>query len=507
MSRPNSPYTPTGDRPVRGKPSSASRVCRETGEGPPSTPAPGCGDPSTPPGVPPPGGYREVLRVAVPLILATASLTMMLFADRMFLSWYGQRSVAASTPGGVTWFTICSFFMGTAQYVNTIVAQHHGAGDKPACARAVWQGVIFSVISAPLMLGSIPMGYWALEWAGHGPELLELEKSYFTILMFGGVALPLNASLSSFFSGRGKTRIVMWGNFLGNGANIVLNYLLIFGKLGFPEMGIRGAGYASAITGFIPGIYWACLFLAPRYQASYRSRSELRWDARIFGMLLRYGLPSGAQIFLDIASFTIFALLIGRYGEVELATSNIVMSIEMLSFLPMEGAAIATATLVGRYIGRGQLEYAEKSVYSACALVLAFSLFFAVTFFAIPETYLSLFQAKSSGNDPTSVLALGTVLLRIVAVYTLFNNLFIVFSGALTGAGDTRFAMWMQVALSWLVFVPAIVVVIEYTKLGVVAAWYCLLMYVVLLGVVFYLRFHAGRWKNIKMIENAVGFG
>ena len=199
-----------------------------------------------------PAGYREVLRIAVPLILSTASLTLMLFVDRMFLSWHGQNSVAASTPGGITYFTICCLFMGTAQYVNTIVAQHHGAGDKRACARAVWQGLRFSVLSVPLILASIPLGLWVLEWAGHGPELLELEKSYFTILMFGGLALPFGAALSSFFSGRGKTRVVMWGNVLCNAANIVLDYILIFGKFGFPEMGIVGVGIASAATCYVP---------------------------------------------------------------------------------------------------------------------------------------------------------------------------------------------------------------------------------------------------------------
>ncbi len=98
-----------------------------------------------------------MLKLAIPLVLSTASLTLMLFVDRLFLSWHSQSAVAASTPGGITYFTICSLFLGTAQYVNAIVAQHHGAGDKPACARAVWQGVIFSVLSTPVILAMIPV--------------------------------------------------------------------------------------------------------------------------------------------------------------------------------------------------------------------------------------------------------------------------------------------------------------------------------------------------------------
>ncbi len=148
---------------------------------------------------------EKFLAIATPLILSTASLTLMLFVDRMFLAWYSQSAVAAATPGGITYFTICSFFMGTAQYVNTLVAQFHGAAKKPSCARAVWQGIWFSVASAPIILASISIGNRIFEWSGHGPNIVQMEKDFFSILMVGGILLPLNASLSSFFSGRGKT--------------------------------------------------------------------------------------------------------------------------------------------------------------------------------------------------------------------------------------------------------------------------------------------------------------
>ena len=125
------------------------------------------------------GGYREVIRIALPLVLSTASLTLMLFVDRMFLSWYSQDSVAAATPGGITYFTICSLFLGTAQYVNTIVAQYHGSGDKPACARVVWQGVFFSVAAAPLILASIPIGKLFSHGAGTVRPSVSLKSSIF----------------------------------------------------------------------------------------------------------------------------------------------------------------------------------------------------------------------------------------------------------------------------------------------------------------------------------------
>ncbi|MEJ2716347.1 MAG: MATE family efflux transporter [Deltaproteobacteria bacterium] len=449
-----------------------------------------------------PGGYREVLQIAVPLILSTASLTVALFVDRMFLAWYGETSVAAATPGGITYFTFCSFFFGTTQYVNSIVAQHYGAGDRPACARAVWQGIFFSIASVPVILALIPLSSLIFSWSGHGAKVAKLEADYFSILMVGGVMLPVNASLSSFFSGRGKTGVVMWGNVAGNAANVLLDYLLIFGKFGFPEMGIRGAGLATAVTGVLPALFWGGIFLSARYEKQYRSRREFRWDNRLFLMLIRYGVPSGVQFFLDVASFALFVLLVGRLGVVDLAATNIVLSIELLSFLPMIGMSIATATLVGKYIGRGNPSLAERSVYSALKLALGYMTAMALLFFFFPEVFLAIFKyGMTEGPDFATIVDRGTILLRIVAVYTVFDTLFIIFSGALKGAGDTRFAMWAQTLLAWIFFVPPVYLIIEYLDLGLYVAWSWGLVYVILLGTVFWARFHSGYWKQIQMIK------
>ncbi len=451
-----------------------------------------------------PGGYREVLGLAMPLVASTASVTVMLFVDRMFLSWYGQASVAASVPGGATYWTIICLFLGIAEYVNTIVAQHFGAGDVRACMRAVWQGVIFSAMSMPLILLGIPVGCAILSWGGHDPEVLSLEKDYFTLLMLGGVMVPLNAALSSFFSGRGETSAVMWGNLLGSLARIGADYVLIFGKLGFPELGIRGAGIATIIAGFVPTLYWGYLLRAPELRRVYGTWAECRWDRRLFGMLLRYGLPSGVHFFLEVGSFTAFVLLVGRLGEQDLALTNIVFSIELLSFLPMIGMSIATATLVGRYIGEERTDLAEKSAYSAFRLTFVYSGMMSLLFVLIPGAFLELFRTGSglTGND-AAMMHRGAALLRLVALYTLFDCVYVVFAGALRGAGDTRFVMWAQIVVGWFLFVPPVYVAVEKLHAGLYGAWCCLLGYAICLGVVYWLRFRSGVWKSIKMLSTA----
>ncbi len=445
----------------------------------------------------------EVLRVASPLILSTASLTFTLFVDRMFLSWYSEASVAASVPGGITYFTICSLFIGTAQYVNSIVAQYHGAQNPRGCARAVWQGIFFGLMSAPLILACIPLGFLVFTWAGHDAVVQALEKDYFALLMAGGIVQPINAALSSFFSGRGKTMVVMWGNLAGNAANACLAYILIFGKLGMPEMGIIGAGLATAATGVIPTIFWAWLFLSRDLQRIYATREEFRFHGHIFLMLLRYGVPSGVQFFLDVASFTVFVLLIGRAGQIDLAASNIVLSIEMLAFLPMIGMSIATATLVGQYVGMKRHDMAEQSAYAAFQLAMCYMGAMAILFFLFPATFVELFRTtRDAASHFDAVLARGVIFLRIVAVWTLFDTLFIIFSGALKGAGDTVFAMWAQIGLAWLFFVPPVYIITQLLGMGVLAAWCWGLLYVMLLGIVFWARFRQGSWRDMSMIGN-----
>ncbi len=449
-----------------------------------------------------PGSILETLKVAIPLVLSTSSLTLTLFVDRLFLSWHSIEAVAAVTPGGITYFTIVCFFQGVAQYVNTLVAQSHGAQDWRSVSRSVWQGAIFSAGSIPVMLACIPFGVFILENSGHDPSLINLEVEYFQILMLGGVLVPLGATFSSFFSGRGKTTVVLIGNVAGNIFNILAGYVLIFGRLGFPEMGIQGAAIATSLSNLIPLVYWSYLFLSNRFQVKYRTRVEFIWDKKLFLSLMQYGVPAGAQFFLDVGAFTAFVLIVGKLGISDLAITNIALSIESLSFLPMVGISIATSILVGEYIGQRKLDVAEKSVKSALIISIAYSGLLAVLFWVTPDFFLSMFiNGEQAGFDPETFFVRGGFVVRLIGLYTVFDTIFIVYTGALKGAGDTRFAMLVQIIIAWLFFVPPVYMMITYFNLGLYASWIWLLIYVLLLAVIFHIRFQSGRWKTIGVIS------
>ena len=193
------------------------------------------------------GGYREVLQIALPLILSTGSWSLQHFVNRIFLTWYSREALAAALPAGMVSFTFVSFFLGTASYVNTFVAQYSGAGRPRRVGVAMWQGIYFCLLAGVAILGLTPFAGPIFEWVGHEPEVRTLEAAYFQINCLTGPAI-VGAVLSAFFTGRGKTMTVMWVNMAATGVNILLDYAWIFGNWGFPRWGIQGAAWATVVA-------------------------------------------------------------------------------------------------------------------------------------------------------------------------------------------------------------------------------------------------------------------
>ena len=450
------------------------------------------------------GGWREVLQVAWPLVVSTGSFTLMQFVDRIFLAWYDARAIQAALPAGILSFTLISGFMATAGFVNTFVAQYHGAGDARGCSRSTAQGVWLSLMSWPLLLALIPLGRAVLRVSGHPPEVLALELQYFTILMAGGVSIPLGAAISGFFTGRGDTRTNMLATIAGNVVNAGLAYVLVFGRLGLPELGIRGAGIATVLSGFVAPALLGARYFARSLRASHATAETWRIDRALLARLVRFGLPSGLHLCLDVASFSVFVLLIGRLGGAALAVSNLSLSINMLAFMPLIGISIAATTLVGQYQGRGDSSSAERAGWSSLRVGLAYMACVGATYVLFPGFYFGLFtQREAAGLHRAELLETGRWLLCMMAAWGLFDAATLVLSGALKGAGDTRFVMLYTSAMAWGLLVPVQATLTLRYGAGVLASWGWLTTYIMLLSVGFVLRFRGGRWKDIRVVPPA----
>ena len=449
------------------------------------------------------GGYREFLGIALPLVVSSASWSLQHFVDRVFLTWYSTEALAAANPGGLTNFVILSLFLGLAQYVNTFVAQYMGARRPERVGAAVWQGVHVAGVCGLLALIPAAFAVELFDFIGHDPSIRQAEADYFSVLCYGIGFHVLGAALSCFFSGRSQTLTVMVVNVAANLLNILLDYVLIFGKWGFPEWGIRGAGWATNAAGLLGALLFLVLFLRPEHRRKFGTLSGWRPDPGLIERLLRYGGPSGLTFMLDILAFSIFILIAGRLGTIELAATNLAFHINGLAFMPLYGAGIAVSTMVGQRLGREQPEQAEYCAWTGFHLGASYMTAMALAYVLVPELFLKPFSSGSSDANFVRAYALSIPLLRIVAVYCVFDALYAIFTAALKGAGDTRFIMWASLGLGWGAMVIPIVIGQTYFGLDLFDIWAIVCVYICVTAVVFYLRFRGGRWKSMRVIEES----
>jgi MATE family multidrug resistance protein len=431
-----------------------------------------------------------------------ASTMVMEFTDRIFLANYSLESIAAALPAGIAAYLFISFFAGTAGYVNVFIAQYTGAGASDRVGAALWQGIYFTIIAGVVVAGLGSIAEPLFQFSGHATEVQRLEVIYFRILCMGAVTMILGTGLSCFYSGRGQTRPVMIIYFIGTFINIPLDYALINGVWIFPELGIKGAGIATVFSWTAVAIIFGAMIFTKENDRTYAVLKHRQFNFELFRRLLKFGMPGALQFTLDILGFTFFVFMVGRIGNMELAVSNIVLSIDSLAFMPLMGFSMGTSTLVGQALGRNSAAEAVSLARATFHMVLVYIFFIVLLFVFAPHLLLNLFRPDNlSAENFAAMRTLGIHLLRIICCYLFFDALYMICIGVLKGAGDTRFIMWSIALVSMFAMMLPMYVGIVYFNRGVYFAWTILTLFVFLLFVVSFGRYLQGKWKHMRVIE------
>ncbi|MHC5056825.1 MAG: MATE family efflux transporter [Planctomycetota bacterium] len=339
-----------------------------------------------------PGGVSELLVIALPMVVSHACETMMLFVDRLFLAQLGPQYMSAAMGGGLTCFMFMTFFLGLTGYGNALVAQNLGAGRKDLCALAATQGFIVAGLACPVVLACVPVGEALFRWNEIAPEQLTPQTEYFRILMMGvGIGLLRNA-VSAFFSGIGRTRPVMVSATVAMAVNIFLNYVLIFGELGFPALGIRGAAIGTICGSFAGLLVLLLVYFGEKNRAEFGIAKSFRFDRGLMRKLWLFGSPSGAEFVLNILAFKLVVLSFHSYGVAVAAAITITFSWNMVSFIPLLGVGIGVMSLVGRYMGAGKPDVAHRVTVSGLKLAALYSLVCFTAFCLLPGLLVSVFR-------------------------------------------------------------------------------------------------------------------
>jgi multidrug resistance protein, MATE family len=444
-----------------------------------------------------------VLAVALPLIVQTCFWSVMWFIDRLFLTWYSREATHAALPGGMFHWTMVCLPLGIASYANTFVAQYYGAGRRKRVGNAVRQAIWFGWLTVPLFLLAIPLAPWLFRGTSENPSIVQQQVIYFQVLALGAGAAVISGAQSCFYTGRGLTGIVMLVNCAGTLLDISLEYTFIFGALGFPRLGIAGAGLTTAISN------WATVLMFWLLMRRQRERTEFglddhQFDWDLFRRLIRFGLPSGLPQLVEGVAFTLLTISIARTGDIAGAATSIALTINAVAFVPMIGLNITVSTLVGQKLGENRPELAERATWTAMVLGMAYTGLFAVLYLAIPEWFLVLHTAFA-GEDFSAVRTTTVVLLRFVALYCFFDATQIVLIGALRGAGDTRFILLTTSLISIVSVSVGRVLERQFDwagrEIGLWGWWWVLTAWIFALGIVYFRRFLGGKWKTMRVIE------
>lgn len=443
--------------------------------------------------------FKEVLRIMWPLVFAMTANAIMVFVDRLFLARYSTLAIQAAIPAGILAFVMVAFLQNVVAYSGTFVAQYAGRGARAACARAMGQGIWLSLMCVPIFLATIPLSSLLLDHVGHAPEVVEQEKIYFFILTLGNMTIPFTSAISGFYSGRGKTRLVMVANLLGNALNIALDPWFIWGGWFVPEMGIFGAGLATTLSQcLILLILLVAILREHHLRTLFRMRVAFAWKPGLLLRMVRFGVPSGVHVFSDCMTFTLFVFLSGRMDELSFAVSNIAFSINHLIFAPLLGIGMAATIVVGQRMGEGNIPAASRAAWITQGIAAIYILLCVIIIGGKCDFILQMFYPTGAGFAYTDYLHHGRALVAIFLAWAFFDSLNIVFSGALKGAGDTRGVLRILLLAAGSIFIPSML--IGYFYFGIIEMWLGMLGYVVILSLCYVWRFYHGHWKTIRLI-------
>jgi multidrug resistance protein, MATE family len=452
------------------------------------------------PFLPTPGGSRELLVLALPLIVSQSFMTVQVFVDTVLLARHDMKEMSASFPA-VMWFWLAfGLLQVTAGYTSAFVAQYTGAGRPHRVGPAVWQGIHFAVVAGLLLLLLIPAAPSLIALGGHSADLQPLEVVYLRCLALAGLPMLVMAAINGFFSGRGQTWTVLGIEAFGTAVNVGLALLLIFGWGGFPELGIAGAGWATVLGSLASALLALALLVQRRYRKEFATASGWWPERDLFLRLMKFGGPAGMQVFLDVLVFNFFVQLVGRLGPAAIGATTLTVRLNMISFLPMMGLAQAISILVGQRLGGNRPDLAERSTYTGLKWLFGYVCVVAFVYLTMPEVLLWAFKGESNQQDFDAVAAIVPGLLVCVAAFSVVESVNFAFAFALRGAGDTRFVTLITFCLAWPIMVVPTFLVVR-SGGSVYAAWWFATAHIFAIGLCFTLRFRSGKWKSMRVIE------
>lgn len=468
-----------------------------------------------------------MLRLALPTVATMASYTVMQFADAVMVARIGDNAdlyISAQGNGGVWAFIPMSIVLGFTGVINTYVSQNLGAGRPERGPAYAWNALwiaFFAWLFVLLPLAAIiPSIFNAMHGPAPGAEplavarattLVTLESHYAQILLLGGFISMATRAMAQFFYGLHKPSVTLGAAIVGNLTNLFLNWVLIYGNLGAPALGVAGAAIATVIGTAVEASIPLAVFLSARYHRLYATRSAWRLSLPHIKDILRVGWPPALMFGNEIICWALFmTYFAGRFGTDHNAAGWIVLRYMHLSFMPAVGLSFACTAMVGKCLGAGRPDLAANRAKVGIAIAMVYMGLCAALMVIFRHPLVEIFITQAPGQSAidaahaASILAIAANIMIVAAVFQVFDALGITLIGVLRGAGDTVWPGVATMILAWVCIVglgaASTYFFPHWQSLG---PWAAAALYIIALGIALAYRFASGAWRNVNLLQHS----
>jgi len=434
---------------------------------------------------------RQVLAISVPIIGAMISQNILNLVDAAMVGHLGSSAMAAVGIVGFLNFMAVALFMGLATGVQVIVARRIGENLAAEAAVPLNGSLLLNLTFAlPFSIMLYLLAPWFITFIIDDPEVIAQAQPYMQMRLMGVTAIAMNFCYRGFWSGIKQTHYYMWVLFAMHALNILLNYTLIFGNFGFPELGIVGAGLGTSISMIVGTV--CHFFLCLKKCKSYGFMHGLPSMKSIKNMI-RLSVPASIQQFFFATGFTMLFWIIGKVGTDALAAANILTNLTLVAILPCIAFGMSASTLISEALGRKDPDDAYQWAWDVSVIAMFIISLIALPMFIFAQPILSIFLIEQSA------LQVATVPLKIVAIGLPLEALSLVMMSSLMGAGATKVTMQISMGMQWLLFLPIAWLLGPVLGFGLTAIWSAQIVYRSSQAFLYVFFWKKNNWRNIRV--------
>lgn len=434
---------------------------------------------------------RHIIELSLPIMGGMVSQNVMNLVDTAMVGSLGETALAAVGMSSFAAFMAQAFLMGLSYGVQAMAARRMGEGKTGIMAVPLNGGLLLAVgLGIPISMVLFALAPSFYPFLVDDPAVIAEGVPYLRARLCAVVAVGMNFAFRGYFNGVNLSKVYLRSLITMNVCNGVLNYVLIFGKLGFPALGALGAGIGSAIATYVGSAVYVGLGIRHAREAGFMSGIPDRQSLRV---MLQQSVPSGIRQFFFASGMTALFWIIGRVSTTALAAGNVLVNLMLVAILPSIGLGMAAASLVGQALGRNDPDDAKQWGWDVTKIAVAILALIGLPMLLAPEQLLGAF------TDDAATIAAGTLPLRISGAVMFLDGIGMVLQSALLGAGDSRRIMFVAVALQWVVFLPVAYLIGPVLGLGLIGIWLTQAAYRALQAGTFAAMWARGGWTGIRV--------